>query len=47
MGSFPAQTGVGTAYKVFSPLDRFVRAQWAAPTGTSPSFTFNLTGRFV
>lgn len=47
VGSFAAATGVSSQAKVFGPLDKYVRAQWAAPTGTTPSFTFNITGDLV
>lgn len=46
-GSFAAKTGVASEAKVFGPLDRYVRAQWAAPTGTTPSFDFAISGDLV
>lgn len=47
VASFTAATATGTQEKVFGPLDRYVRAQWANPTGTTPSFTFAITGDLV
>lgn len=47
LASFPAQIAVATAHQNFGPLDRYVRAQWGAPSGTTPSFTFNITGDLV
>lgn len=47
VGSFAAKTAVGSESKAFSGLDRYVRLQWAAPSGTTPSFTFNATGELV
>lgn len=47
VASFPSATAAGSSAKVFGPLDRFVRAQWAAPTGTTPSFNFNISGDIV
>jgi hypothetical protein len=45
VGSFAAATGTGTEHKTFGPLDRYMRAQWAAPTGTDdPQFDFRVTG---
>lgn len=44
LGSFTAATAAGSEEKVFTGLDRYVRGQWAAPTGTTPSFDFTLTG---
>ena len=44
--SFAAVTGAGTTRKVFGGIDRYVRATWAI-TGTTPSFTFALTGELV
>ena len=41
--SFAAQTGTGSARKVFSGFDRYVRITWAI-TGTTPSFTFSVSG---
>lgn len=45
-GSFAAATGVVTSH-VDVAIDRFVRAQWAAPSGTTPSFTLSLDGELV
>lgn len=44
--SFAAVTGVTTQRLVVSPLDRYVRAQWTI-TGTTPSFTFKVSGQLV
>jgi hypothetical protein len=46
-GSFAAKTAVSSENKAFSGLDRFVRLQWAAPSGTTPSFNFAVTGELV
>ncbi|NUP24022.1 MAG: hypothetical protein HOZ81_49805 [Streptomyces sp.] len=47
VGSFAAKTAVSSENKSFSGLDRYVRLQWAAPSGTTPNFTFNATGELV
>lgn len=47
VASFTAATATSTQQKVFAPLDRYVRAQWAQPTGTTPSFTFAITGDLI
>jgi hypothetical protein len=47
VGSFAAKTAVSAESKAFSGLDRFVRLQWAAPSGTTPNFSFNVTGELV
>jgi hypothetical protein len=44
-GTFTQSTGVNTQRKIFL-LDRFVRAKYVV-AGTSPSFTFTLTGEAV
>lgn len=44
--SFAAVTAVGTARKVFSGLDRYVRTTWAI-SGITPSFTFVVSGELV
>ena len=44
VGAFAAATAVSTQQKVFSGLDRFVRANYAI-SGTTPSFTFSVTGQ--
>lgn len=41
-GTFTQATGTGTERKVVN-LDRYVRASWTIG-GTTPSFTFSLTG---
>jgi hypothetical protein len=46
IGSFPAVTGVGTSRLSVSGLDNLVRASWAE-TGTTPSFTFAVSGELV
>lgn len=45
--SFAAKTAVGAESKAFSGLDRFVRLQWGAPSGTTPSFSFAVTGELI
>lgn len=44
--SFAAVTGVASERKVFSGLDRYARVAWTM-TGTTPSFTFAVTGEIV
>lgn len=47
IASFPAQTAVGTtAWQDFVGLDRYVRASWVI-SGTTPSFTFGVSGEAV
>lgn len=46
IASFNAVTGTGTSRKVFNGLDRYVRATTAI-SGTTPSFTFGVTGEAV
>jgi hypothetical protein len=46
IASFPAATAVGTSRKVFNGVDRFTRATTTI-TGTTPSFTFGVTGEAV
>ncbi len=46
VGAFSAVTTATTARKVASALDRFIRVSWAI-TGTTPSFTFNVSGELV
>ncbi len=43
---FPAVTAAGTTRQSFPGCDRFVRASYAI-TGTTPSFTFSITGEAV
>lgn len=45
-GAFGAVTGAGTSRKTAGGLDRFVRVSWAI-TGTTPSFTFTVTGELI
>lgn len=47
VGSFAAKTAVSAESKSFSGLDRYVRLQWGAPSGTTPNFSFNVTGDLV
>lgn len=47
VGSFAAKTVVSAENKSFSGLDRFVRLQWGAPSGTTPSFSFSATGELA
>lgn len=44
--SFAAATAVSSQRKVVSGLDRFVRCSWTV-AGTTPSFTFSVTGDLV
>jgi hypothetical protein len=44
--SFTAVTAAVTQH-LDVQIDRFVRAQWGAPTGTTPSFTLGITGEVV
>jgi hypothetical protein len=44
--SFAAATAVGTQRLVLSALDRFVRCSWTVG-GTTPSFTFSVTGELI
>lgn len=44
--AFPAVTATGTTRQSFAGCDRFVRASYAI-TGTTPSFTFSITGEAV
>ncbi|SDJ07808.1 hypothetical protein SAMN05444157_1619 [Frankineae bacterium MT45] len=44
--SFSAVTGVTTVH-LDCVIDRFVRAQWGAPSGTTPSFTIGISGELV
>lgn len=46
VGTFAAKTTTGTERKSFSGLDRLARVSWAI-TGTTPSFTFSVTGEAV
>jgi len=43
VAAFSAVTAAGTTRKMFSGLDRFVRANCTI-TGTTPSFTFGISG---
>lgn len=43
LGSFPAVTAAGKVRRAFAGLDRYVRATTTI-TGTTPSFTFGLSG---
>lgn len=44
--AFAAATGASAQRLAASGLDRYVRASWAI-TGTTPSFTFAVTGELV
>lgn len=44
--SFAAATAVGSQRKVFGGLDNLVRATWTMG-GTTPSFTFSITGEAI
>lgn len=46
VASFAQQTAAATVHKLFAPLDRFVRCNNVVG-GTSPSFTFQITGEAV
>jgi hypothetical protein len=45
-GGFSAQTTTGSQRKIISALDRYVRITCTV-TGTTPSFTFGITGESV
>jgi hypothetical protein len=47
VAAFPAQTAAGTVRQVFAGLDRWVRANVTTESGTTPSFTFTLSGELV
>lgn len=44
--AFPAISAAGSARRVFTGLDRYVRCTWAV-TGTTPSFTFVVAGESI
>lgn len=44
--AFAAATGTGAQRLVISGLDQFLRVSWAI-TGTTPSFTFTVSGELV
>jgi hypothetical protein len=44
--AFAAATTTGVQRRVASSLDRFIRVTWAI-TGTTPSFTFSVSGELV
>lgn len=44
--TYTAATAPGTERKVMAALDRYVRARWTV-TGTTPSFTWGLTGESI
>lgn len=46
VAAFAQQTGVATVHKVFTGLDRFVRAV-ATIAGTTPSFSYSVSGECV
>lgn len=46
VGTFPAVTTTGTTRRSVGGLDRFVRVSWTI-TGTTPSFTFAVSGELV
>ena len=46
LGTFSQKTAVSTQRKSFSGCDRYVRASWVVG-GTTPSFTFSITGEAV
>lgn len=46
LGTFAQKTAAGTERKSFAGCDRFVRATWTIG-GTTPSFTFSITGEAV
>jgi hypothetical protein len=45
-GAFAAVTTTGVTRKTVGGLDRFVRVSWAI-TGTTPSFTFTVSGELI
>ncbi len=47
VAAFPAQTAAGTVRQSFTGLDRWIRANVTAETGTTPSFTYSLSGELV
>jgi hypothetical protein len=47
VGSFAAKTAISSESKSFSGLDKHVRLQWAAPSGTTPNFSFTASGELV
>lgn len=46
LGSFAAKTAVASERKTFGGCDRYVRVTWTI-SGTTPSFTFSVTGEAV
>lgn len=44
VGAFAAQTAVGSQRKIFTGLDRFVRLNATAVSGTTPSVTYTVSG---
>ena len=46
LGTFAQKTGVASERKIFSGCDRFLRCIWTI-AGSSPSFTFSVTGEAV
>lgn len=46
VASFAQQTTTATVHKLFGPIDRFVRCNNVV-AGTTPSFTFQITGEAV
>jgi hypothetical protein len=46
LGAFARKTAVGAERKSFPGADRFVRITWAVG-GTTPSFTFSVTGEAI
>lgn len=47
VASFAAATAVSTQYRVFTGIDRFVRLNATAVSGTTPSVTYSVTGETV
>ena len=47
VGTFPAVTGTGNTRRVFSGLDRLIRASWAITGGGGQTFTFSIDGGLV
>lgn len=47
VGSFAAKTAVSSESKAFSGLDKYVRLQWGAPSGTTPNFSFTVSGELI
>lgn len=47
IGAFDTLSAVGTNYKLFSGVDRFIRLNVTTLTGTTKTATFSVSGEFV